>query len=363
MATAEAAHRMELDRDRFRTEIDGKPVDLYTIRNRSGMVVKITNWGAKIQQILVPDRAGALGDVALGYDSIDQLRGGQGAMGAFIGRYANRIGQARFTLDGREYKLAANNGPNSLHGGAKGSRFVVFDTRQIDQASVQMSYVFKDGEEGYPGTVPLRVIYTVTDANELVMAYDATAVDKTTVVNFTTNTFFNLAGHNKGDMLGHMLTIKADAFTPVDNTLIPTGEVRPVRGTPFDFTTPIALGARIAEDDEQLRLGSGYDHNFVLNKQDGELSLAARVFEPTSGRVMEVWSTEPGLQLYSGNHLEGRVPRDVGKGGALYTARTGLCLEPQHFPDSPNKPHFPSTVLKAGDWYSGRTIYKFSAQE
>jgi aldose 1-epimerase len=353
---------MELQRDRFRKEIDGKPVDLYAIRNSAGMVVQITNWGAKIQQILVPDRRGVLGDVALGYGSIDQLQAGQGAMGAFIGRYANRIGQARFTLDGREYGLAVNNGPNSLHGGAKGSRFVVFDARQIDEASVQMSYVFKDGEEGYPGTVPLRVVYSVTEANELVITYDATAVDKMTVVSFTTHTFFNLAGHDKGDVLGHILTINADAFTPVDDTLIPTGEIRPVRGTPLDFTTPTALGARIAEDDEQLKLGSGYDHNFVLNKRGSELSFAARVHDPTSGRVMELWSTEPGLQLYSGNHLEGRVPRDVGKGGALYTARTGFCLEPQHFPDSPNKPHFPSTVLKVGDWYSGRTVYKFTVE-
>ena len=203
---------MELDRDRFRKEIDGKQVDLYTIRNQRGMVVKITNWGAKIQQILVPDKAGTLGDVALGYDSIDQLQAGQGAMGAFIGRYANRIGQARFTLDGCEYKLAANNGANSLHGGAKGSRFVVFDARQIDETAVQMSYVFRDGEEGYPGTVPLRVVYSVSDGNELVIAYDATAVDRTTVVNFTTHAFFNLAGQGKGDVLGHVLTVNADSL-------------------------------------------------------------------------------------------------------------------------------------------------------
>ena len=353
---------MELDRDRFRKEIDGKQVDLYTIRNQRGMVVKITNWGAKIQQILVPDKAGALGDVALGYDSIDQLQAGQGAMGAFIGRYANRIGQARFTLDGCEYKLAANNGANSLHGGAKGSRFVVFDARQIDETAVQMSYVFRDGEEGYPGTVPLRVVYSVSDGNEFVIAYDATAVDRTTVVNFTTHAFFNLAGQGKGDVLGHVLTVNAGSFTPIDATLIPTGEIRPVRGTPLDFTTPETIGARIAQDDEQLRLGTGYDHNFVLDKRGGAFGFAARVHEPTSGRVMEVWSTEPGLQLYSGNHLEGKVPRDVGKGGALYTSRTGFCLEPQHFPDSPNKPHFPSTVLKAGDWYSGKTVYKFSVQ-
>ena len=271
------------------------------------------------------------------------------------------IGQAKFTLNGQEYKLAANNGPNSLHGGLKGSRFVVFDAKQIDDATVQMSYVFKDGEESYPGTVPLRVVYSVTDDNEFVVAYDATAVDKATVVNFTTHTFFNLAGQGRGDVLGHVVTVNAGSFTPIDKTLIPTGEIRPVKGTPMDFTAPEKFGARIDQDDEQLKLGGGYDHNYVLNKRGNELSFAARVHEPTSGRVMEVWSTEPGMQLYSGNFLEGKVPRDVGKGGAVYAFRTGFCLEPQHFPDSPNKPNFPSTVLNPGDWYSGKTIYRFAA--
>jgi aldose 1-epimerase len=206
------------------------------------------------------------------------------------------------------------------------------------------------------------VVYSVTDLNEFVVAYDATAVEKTTVVNFTTHTFFNLAGHDKGDVLDHVVTINADSFTPVDGSLIPTGEIRPVKGTPLDFTMPERLGARIDTDDEQLKLGRGYDHNYVLNKNGNELSLAASVYEPTSGRVMEVWSTEPGLQLFSGSSLEGKVPRDIGKGGAVYAYRAGFCLEPQHFPDSPNKPHFPSTVLDAGDWYSGKTVYKFSAR-
>jgi len=351
---------VELDREKYQKEIDGKKVDLYTLRNRAGMVVKITNWGAKVQQILVPDRDGVLGDVALGYDTIDDLQAGLPSLGAFIGRYANRIGQARFTLNGQEYQLAPNDGPNSIHGGRKGSRFVVFEARQIDDATVQMSYVFKDGEENYPGTVPLRVIYSVTKANEFVVAYDATAVDKATVVNFTTHTYFNLAGQGKGDVLGHVLTVNADRFTPIDNTLIPTGEIRPVKGTPLDFTAPERLGARIDQDDEQLKLGGGYDHNYVLNKRGNELSFAARVHEPTSGRVMEVWSTEPGMQLYSGNFLQGKVPRDVGKGGAVYTFRSGLCLEPQHFPDSPNKPSFPSTVLNPGERYNGKTIYRFA---
>ena len=352
---------MELEREKYRKVIDGKPVDLSTLRNNSGMAVNITNWGAKVQQIIVPDRTGALGDVVLGYDSIDQLQGGQGAMGAFIGRYANRIGQAKFTLEGREYRLAANSGPNSLHGGAKGSRFQVFDARQIDDAQVEMSYVFSDGEEGYPGTVPLRVVYSVTDQNEFVVAYEAAATDKTTVVNFTTHTFFNLAGHGAGDILGHILAIAADAFTPIDATSIPTGEIRSVAGTPMDFTRPVLIGARIDQDDEQLRFGSGYDHNYVL-KKSREFSFAAHVYEPNSGRVMEVWSTEPGLQLYSGNFLEGKIPRDVGKGGAVYGFRGGFCLEPQHFPDLPNKPNFPSTVLRAGERYAGKTVYKFSTR-
>ena len=353
---------MELQRESYQKEIDGKKVDLYTIKNNSGMLVKITNWGAKVQQILVPDRNGTRGDVALGYDTIDQLQAGQSSMGAFIGRFANRIGQAKFSLGGKDYRLAANSGPNALHGGVKGSRFVVFDAKQIDDATVQMTYVFKDGEENFPGTVPLRVVYSVTDRNEFVVQYDATAVEKATVVNFTTHTFFNLAGHDSGDVLDHVVTINADSFTPIDESLIPTGEIRSVKGTPLDFSTPERLGARIQQDDEQLKLGRGYDHNYVLNKRDNEFSLAAEVYEPRSGRVMEVWSTEPGLQLFSGNTLEGKVPRDIGKGGAVYSARTGFCLEPQHFPDSPNKPSFPSTVLNAGDWYSGKTVYRFSVR-
>jgi aldose 1-epimerase len=359
-----AAGDPELKRENFQKEIDGKKVDLYTIRNKKGMVVKITNWGAKVIQVLVPDKKGYLGDVALGYDSIDQLQQGQASMGAFVGRYANRIGGAKFTLNGQEYKLAANNGPNTLHGGQKGSRFVVFDAKQIDDATVEMSYIFKDGEENFPGTVPLRVEYHVSDKNEFEIEYDAVAVDKSTVVNFTTHTFWNLAGHNKGDVLGHVLQVNADSFLPVDKTLIPTGELRPVKGTPLDFTKPFKLGQRIGQEDEQLKLGLGYDHHYVLNKKkEGEFSLAARITEPKSGRVMEVWSTEPGLQVYSGNFLEGKQPRDVGKGGALYALRTGFCLEPSHFPDSPNKPSFPSTVLNPGEWYSAKTVYRFSVRK
>jgi len=351
---------MELRRESFQKKIDGKKVDLFTLRNRNGMVVKITNWGAKVMQILVPDRAGGIGDVALGYDSIETLQGGQTSMGAFIGRFANRIAQARFTLNGQEYQLAANSGPNTLHGGTKGSRFQVFDAKQLDDATVTMSYTFKDGEENFPGTLPLRVKYSVSGHNELVLEYDAVAVDKATVANFTTHVFFNLAGHDQGDILGHILEVDADRFLPVNDTGIPTGELRPVKGTPMDFTAPHTVGERIGHDDRQLKLGNGYDHHYVLNREREGLTFAARVHEPTSGRVMEVWSTEPGIQVYTGNNLEGKRPRDVGKGGALYAFRTGFCLEPSHFPDSPNQPGFPSTVLNPGEWYSGKTLYKFS---
>jgi aldose 1-epimerase len=352
-----------LKRAAFRGEVDGKPVDLFKIRNRAGMAASITNLGAKVLQVLVPDRRGRLADVALGYDSLEQVQTGQPSIGAFIGRYANRIAGARFSLDGREYRLTENDGRNSLHGGTKGSRFVVFDAKQLDASAVQMSYTFGDGDEGFPGTVPLRIVYRITDDNALDIAYDAVSADKPSVANFTSHVFWNLAGHDAGDVLGHVLQVNADRFLPVDATLIPTGELRRVKGTPLDFTRPRALGARIDDTDEQLRLGNGYDHHFVLKRKsvDG-LELAARIAEPASGRVMEVWTTEPGLQLYSGNHLEGKRPRDVGKGGALYGRRGAFCLEPSHFPDSPNQPAFPSTRLAAGEWYRGRIVYRFVAK-
>ena len=351
---------VELDRAKFQKQIDGKPVDLYTIKNSKGMVVRITNYGARVEQILVPDRKGKLGDVALGYESIDQVMGGQGSMNAFIGRYANRIAKGQFTLDGRRYQLAINNPPNTLHGGEKGSRFVVFDARQIDDRSVEMSHIFKDGEENFPGTVPLRVVYTVTEDNALDISYEAVAVDKPSVVNFTSHIFFNLAGQGNGDVLGHEVMINSDRITPVDDTLITTGEFRPIKGSPLDFTTPKKIGLGIKADYDQIKYAPGYDVNYVINKKGSELSLAARVREPKSGRVLEVYSTEPGLQFYSGNFLEGKKPRDVGKGGAVYEVHTAFCLEPQHYPDSVNKPQWPTTRLNPGQWYSGKIIYKFS---
>lgn len=349
-----------LQRERFRTQIDGKPVDLFTIGDRRGMQVAITNYGARIEQILVPDRNGRLGDVALGYESIGQVLDGQPSMGAFIGRYANRIARGRLTVEGRPYRLASNAGLHCLHGGAKGSRFVVFDARQLSECRVEMTYVFRDGEENFPGTLPLRVVYSVTEQDELAVEYEAVALDRTTVANFTSHAFFNLAGADGGDVLRHRVQIHASRFVPVDATLIPTGEIRPVDGTPMDFRRPVALGEQIETPDGQLRHGNGYDHFFVLDRRDGEPALAARVEDPDSGRVMEVWTTEPGIQLYSGNFLEGRDPRDRGKGGVLYGRRSGFCLEPSRFPDAPNQPGFPSAVVRAGETYKGWTAYRFS---
>lgn len=350
---------VELDRRNFLTQIDGKPVDLYTIANRNGMVARITNYGAKVEQILVADRNGRLGDVALGYETIDQVVNGQSSMGAFIGRYANRIANGTFALAGKTYQLAINDPPNSLHGGSKGSHSVVFDARQLGDAAVEMTYTYRDGEEGYPGNVASRVVYSVTDDDALDIAYEATT-DRITVVSFTSHIFFNLAGG--GDVLDHVLTIEARRFTPADATLIPTGELRSTSGTPFDFSAPRQIGERIDAAAALLKGPGGYDLNYVLDRTGSEPVLAARVVEPGSGRVLEVLTTEPGLQLYSGDNLQGLAPRDVGKGGQVYGARAGFCLEPQHFPDSPNRPHFPSTVLEPGERYSGRIIYRFSVQ-
>jgi aldose 1-epimerase len=349
-----------LDPQKFCSEIDGKQVDLYAIKNQNGMVVQITNLGAKIEQILIPDRDGKFGDVALGYESIDQVRDRQPSMGAFIGRFANRIAEGKFSLDGKQYQLALNNGGNSLHGGSKGSRFVVFDAKQLDPASVQMTYTFKDREENYPGNLITTVVYAVTDDNQLTLSWHA-VTDKRTIANFTGHTFFNLAGEGSGDILNHMVTINADHFTPVNANLIPTGEIRPVAGTPFDFTKSIAVGARINQDDQQLKYGNGYDHNYVLNRRSpGEIGFAARIMDPASGRVMELWTTQPGMQFFSGNTLEGKQPGDVGKGGKVYNFRSAFCVEPQHFPDSPNQPHFPSTVVEPGKPFTGKIVYKFS---
>lgn len=359
-----APNVVELKSQNFRKVVDGKQVDLYTIQNKNGMIVRITNYGAKVQQIIVPDKKGVFADVAQGYETIDQVIGGQGSMGAFVGRYANRIGGAKFMLEGKEYQLAANSGKNSLHGGEKGSRFQVFNARQLSPASVEMLYVFKDGEENYPGTLPVRVVFSVTDKNEFVTEWSAVAHDKATVANFTGHTFLNLSGNGGTEILDHIIKVNADRFLPVDDTLIPTGEERPVAGTVMDFRKPKAFGKDITSTYDQIKLGNGYDHHYVLNPpaKHGSLNFAASAYDSKSGRVLEVWTTEPGMQLYSGNFLEGKAPRDMGKGKTLYIFRSAFCMEPSHFPDSPNKPQFPSTVLQPGQWYTGKIVYKFSVK-
>jgi aldose 1-epimerase len=340
---------------------EGQAVDLYVLINANGMQAAITNYGGIVVSLTAPDRNGKFADIALGFDKLDDYLAGHPYFGAIIGRYGNRIGKGTFTLDGKKYDLATNNGANHLHGGIKGFDKVVWKAEPAKSEhgqALKLSYVSKDGEEGYPGNLNVTVTYTLTDKNELRMDYHA-ATDKATPVNLTNHSYFNLAGHGNGDILGHELQINADRFTPVDAGLIPTGELRSVQGTPFDFRQPVAIGKRINQDDEQLRLGKGYDHNFVLNRKGPELSLAARATESASGRVLEVYTTEPGVQFYCGNFLDGS---NVGKGGKVYKHRYGFCLETQHFPDSPNKPSFPSTILRPGGEYKTTTVYRFSAK-
>lgn len=344
---------------------DMKPVDaadlkVYTISNANKMAVAVTNFGGKIVTLQVPDREGSLADIVLGYDSLASYISGNPYYGAMIGRYGNRIAKGKFTLDGKEYSLATNNGVNALHGGPGGFHNVLWrvEPKEVEGGqALELTYVSQDGEEGYPGTLTVQVTYTLpTNSNELIIDYEATT-GLTTVVNLTHHSFFNLAGEGSGDILGHEFTINADRFCPVDAGLIPTGELRAVAGTPFDFLQPHKVGERIKAEDEQLKFGLGYDHNWVLNKTADELSLAATVVEPVTGRRMEVWTTEPGLQFYSGNFLS---RSEVGKKGHVYDFRTAFCLEAQHFPDSPNRPEFPSTVLKPGEVYKQQTIYRFA---
>lgn len=350
----------------FGTTGDGEPVHLYTLTNAHGLEMLVTDYGGIITSLRVPDRAGEFADVVLGFDAFEEYLPNSPYFGALIGRYGNRIAGGRFNLGGETYTLATNNGPNHLHGGLKGFDKVVWRAEpfeRADEVGLVLSYTSPDGEEGYPGTLETRVTYTLTDDNEVVVDYHATT-DAATPVNLTQHSYFNLAGDGEGDILDHVVMVDADHFTPVDSTLIPTGEVRAVDGTPFDFRTPTPIGARIEEDDTQLRYGRGYDHNFVLNKPDGatpdSLTLAARVYEPTSGRVLEIRTTEPGMQFYSGNFLDGTL---TGKNGAVYRHRTGFAMETQHFPDSPNQPEFPSTILRPGDEYRTRTIFRFTVQE
>jgi aldose 1-epimerase len=342
---------------------DGQPVDLYVLSNKNGVEAAITNYGGAVVSLKVPDRNGKFGDVVLGYDSLDGYVNDKSYFGAIVGRYGNRIGHAQFSIDGKTYTLAKNNGENSLHGGIKGFNKAVWAAKELpakNGQSLELTYLSKDGEEGFPGNLHVRVVYTLTDSNELKIEYSATT-DKKTVVNLTNHSYFNLAGPGSGDILGHQLAIEADKFTPVDASLIPTGELRDVPGTPLDFGKATAIGARIDQDDEQLKLGHGYDHNFVLRRAAGApISLAARVMESNTGRVLEVWTTEPGVQFYTGNFLDGTAR---GKGGLAYARRSAFCLETQHFPDSPNQPKFPSVVLNPGEKYSTTTTYKFTSEK
>jgi aldose 1-epimerase len=360
-----APNVVELKRENFQKDVDGKKTDLYTLRNSHGMTVRITNYGAKIEQVLVPDRKGVFGDVVHGYETIDGVINGQPSMGAFVGRYANRIGGAKFWLDGTEYKLAANNGPNTLHGGQKGSRFQVFSARQLSGNSVEMNYTFKDMEENFPGTMPVRVVYTVTENNELAVEWSAYADDKKTVASFTSHAFWNLAGDPTKTILDHVMRVNADRFLPVNSTLIPNGELRDVAGTVMDFRKPKAFGKDIGVDYDQLKLGNGYDHHYALNKdpkKPAALTFAASAYDPRSGRLMEVLTTEPGIQLFSGNNLEAKVPRDLGKGTIAFGFRSAFCLEPSKFPDSPNQGNFPTSIVNPGEFYTGKIVYKFSAK-
>lgn len=340
---------------------NGTSVDLFTLTNSRGIEVRVTNFGGIITSLRVPDKNGKLADIVLGFDNLDGYLENKPYFGAIIGRYANRIANGKFTLDGHEYTLAKNNGPNSLHGGLKGFNKVVWQAepfRNQQGTGVNLSYTSKDGEEGYPGNLHVKVSYTLTDKNELIINYEPTT-DKATPLNLTQHTYFNLAGEGNGDVLGHEVQLNADRFTPVDNNLIPTGELRAVKGTPLDFTQPFAIGARINDPYEQLVIAHGYDHNFVVNRKDDSLQNAARVREPKSGRVLEVYTTEPGIQLYSANFLDGTI---VGKHGYAYKQREAFCLETQHFPDSPNHPGFPSTILRPGKTFHSRTVFKFSAE-
>ena len=341
---------------------DGHHVSLYTLTNDSGMQVKITDYGATVTSILVRDRSGKLGDVVLGFNNIRGYLGNDPYFGAIIGRYANRIAKGRFTLDGKTYKLFINNGPNSLHGGKVGFDKVVWRSEPSagsTSAKLTFRYLSADGEEGYPGALSIRVTYTLTDDNAIRVDYRATST-KDTVANFTNHSYFNLAGAGEGTVLDHVVTLYADGYTPVDKTLIPTGKIAPVAGTPLDFTSPHAIGERIHVDNQQLKFAGGYDHNWVLRPHDHQIARAAQVYCPRSGRVLTVFTTQPGIQMYTGNFLDGTI---TGKGGKIYLHNGAVAFETQHFPDSPNHPNFPSTELKPGQVLRETTIYKFSVRK
>ena len=351
---------LKIDVKPFGGTPDGREVRLYSLRNANGLTADIMTYGAIVVSLRTPDSRGRMGDIVLGYDNLESYIKNSPYFGAIVGRYGNRIAKGKFTIDGTEYTLATNDKTNHLHGGNQGFDKVVWDDKPVwkaDAVGVRLSYLSKDGEEGYPGNLNSTVTYLLTNDNELRIEYEATT-DKATPVNLTHHGYFNLTGGER-DILDHVLTLNADKFTPVDEGLIPTGELTPVKDTPMDFTRPTAIGKRIADGYQQLKFGGGYDHNWVLKESKKTMKVAARVSEPTSGRVMEIRTTEPGIQFYSGNFLDGTI---TGKGGKVYQHRWGFCLETQHYPDSPNKPEFPSTILQPGQKYETTTIYRFSAK-
>lgn len=345
----------------FGADTNGTPVEIYTLRNSHGMEARIMTYGGIVESLKVPDKSGNFGDVVLGYGTIDGYLTNSPFFGALIGRYANRIALGKFTLDGQEYTLPTNNMPNCLHGGDQGFFAKVWTVKKADVGPdgprLELSYLSKDGEEGFPGNLQVDATYTVTEDNGLKVEFKATT-DKDTVCNLTHHSYFNLSG--SGDILKYIVYINADHYTPVDSTLIPTGELAPVAGTPFDFNTPTAVGARIAQDDQQIKYANGYDDNWVLNHTPGQMGLAARVTDPASGRVLEVYTDAPGMQFYSGNFLNGTI---VGKGGWTYQFRDAFCMEPQDYPDAPNHPAFPTSELKPGETYHSTMLYKFSTEK
>jgi aldose 1-epimerase len=358
-----AALGLTVTKTTTKSTFQGKPVEMVTLKNKNGIELTAISYGGIITSLKVPDRSGKFADVVLGFDKPDNYWADPPPpfFGAIIGRYGNRIAKGKFALGGKTYTLATNNGPNHLHGGNKGfdkQLWAIATKDSPEGSSAIFTRTSPDGEEGYPGTLQVRVTYTLTDKNELILDYHATT-DKPTPVNLTQHSYWNLAGEGSGDILGEQLTINADRYTPVDDTLIPTGELASVAGTPFDFRQPTAIGARIEQSNDQLKKGPGYDHNWVLNRKGSGVEFAARLTDPKSGRTMEVATTEPGLQFYSGNFLDGTLK---GKSGKAYARRSALCLETQHFPDSPNHANFPSTILQPGKSYDSRTVFTFSAK-
>jgi aldose 1-epimerase len=360
-ASVSTPQTLTITKEAFGVLLGGKAVDLYTLTNAHGIEIRVMTYGGVIVSLNVPDRSGLSADIVLGYEHLEGYLAKSPYFGAIVGRFGNRIKDARFTLDGKEYTLGKNNPPNTLHGGFKGFDKVLWQAQSFehkDEVGLTLQYTSPDGEEGYPGTLHATVTYTLNDKNEFRIHYEATT-DKATPITLASHSAFNLAGEGSGDILGHVLVLNADRYTPFDSTLIPTGKIVSVKGTPFDFTQPTAVGLRVGEKNDQLGYGHGYDSNFVINRHGPGLALAARIYEPTTGRVMEIDTTEPGEQFYSGNSLDGTI---TGKHGHVYKKHNGFCLLTQRYPDSPNRPEFPSCILRPGRTYQSTTVYKFSVQ-